>query len=100
MNNAPIYDGGSAFPVEGHWDARHGVHITYPHPGISIRDYFAAHSDLIPEDISGELRAAIMSRPMPDYNVSALNFAMWHLEAEAIYRYMQADAMIKARSKP
>lgn len=47
MNQKPINDGGPAFPVEAsiHMNPTTGAATTTnAHPGMSMRDYFAAHA--------------------------------------------------------
>lgn len=76
MSTKPINDGGPAFPSE---HARNGDFYC-PHPGMSLRDWFAAQA------LMGIL-AAHAQRPHAD------------LEMVASGAYKAADLMLAAREK-
>lgn len=70
-------------------------------PGVTARDYFAAKANPrdvyeggdIPESVS----RAIMGTPAPDCMTKQLENTLWWCEAVAKWKYMQADAMLRAR---
>lgn len=72
-------DGGPAFPTDVYWDEKR-LDIT---PGMSLRDYFAAHAVLTPSDIE------YANRHYPNGVASIL----------AGIRYQYADAMLAERQK-
>lgn len=76
-------DGGPAFPVDEVFDERRGDIIQYMSPGMSLRDYFAAHAPAMTEqwylDSGGATRH-------------------W-IEAQSAFSYEYADAMLAARQK-
>lgn len=86
-----IKDGGPAFPHtgEGTVSRRAGMNISGPvhYPGMTMRDYFAAHCP-----------------PMPDQwfkdSAKKRNDPLWHFgEASAAWAYFYADAMMAAREE-
>lgn len=72
MNNQN--DGGPAFPQPTH----HGDGIQYL--GISMRDYFAAHAPVVPEDFDGQMGETQIERMIR-------------------WRWFYADAMLAERMK-
>lgn len=76
-----VATGGPAFPVSEEDDPVNGSH-----PGMSLRDYFAAK--IMP--------AVFMSRKEPPAN---LNEATAQCDAFAIACYMLADAMLRRRGE-
>ena len=85
-------DGGSAFPS-------HGSMEEVVCSGMSLRDYFATTLKL--DDIQVYLAEGIMGSQCPVRNdeTQAREIINWWTEAEAKYRYLQADAMLKERYK-
>lgn len=100
-----VIDGGSAFPFSVRRDERYmdeGGYgrvrtVTVQKGGMSLRDYFAANLKL--DEIQAYLAEGIMGSQCPVRNdeTEALEIINWWAEAEAKYRYLQADAMLKAR---
>jgi hypothetical protein len=89
-----IDDGGPAFPCEG--GPGGGLHS---HPGMSLRDWFAAHVSLIDSDgdcIDVFSMSSLIGRPAPS---DAVELILWYAEAEAAIRYVKADAMLARRNK-
>jgi hypothetical protein len=94
-----IDDGGPAFPVRN-------AHEYQAH-GMSLRDYFAANEPLDPNESIGLALAEILAgRPHPaprdakgalTYGADALEVALFWADAEAAYRYLRADATLRAR---
>jgi len=84
-----IETGGPAFPVstaeasEGHQDG----HNTWQFPGMTLRDYFAAHAPIGVADANEAFYRA--------HGRNALTSEM--LDTLARLRSMYADAMLKAR---
>lgn len=90
-----INDGGPAFPVPG---LQHDEAFN----GMTLRDYFAAHEPIHPtESIGVMLAEELIGRKIPnpdtDSDWSALAVVQFWADAEAAYRYMRADAMLRAR---
>lgn len=92
-----IKDGGPAFPTPN--DGFDGM--TY---GMSLRDWFAG-MEKAPDDLSVGYAEALVGRSHPhkETSLGAINpdatiatIEFW-AEAEARYRYIHADAMLKAR---
>ncbi len=98
-------DGGPAFPVStasdssgvlGHQDG----HYTWQYPGMSLRDYFATHIPLhadegVPATFAENFAIEVTGttgrggrRPLSNEEVALM---------EAKWRYVVADAMLKAR---
>lgn len=106
--SAPI-NGGPAFPVStsvndatGEYGHQTG-NATWQCPGMTLRDYFAAHADCSTDEMSIPYAESLIGRPMPVQSVPARptywrEVAEWWAEAEAIGCYLKADAMLKARS--
>lgn len=101
---APIGDGGTAFPNE-YSEAANGDVIVWAERGMSLRDYFAIHEP-IPFNYEGSglslnaMQKLLPENPMPSLAAGiTLEFIQWEAEAVARYRYMRADAMLKARQE-
>lgn len=77
-------DGGAAFPTTL-WEERAGVQYGTPHPGMSLRDWFA-----------GQALAGILAFPHEDHPVTGggMSAVAAHY-ADIAYAY--ADAMIAAQ---
>lgn len=69
--------------------------------GLSMRDYFAIHEPIDPnESIGQKLAEALTRRTVPikaDRTFDPVEVALFWAEAEAAYRYLRADAMLRAR---
>ena len=89
--------GGPAFPAE------HGRCQNNREDGMSLRDYFAIHEPLDPnESIGTALAEQLVGSPLPrneDGTYDALKVSKYWARAEAEYRYMRADAMLEARKQ-
>jgi hypothetical protein len=83
-----INDGGPAFPV------LYGQ--TNGQDGMSLRDWFAATIDGLSEECAPDVGEALVGRPMPD---GWIEIMAWWAEADAVYRYMRADALLAERAK-
>lgn len=91
-----INDGGPAFPVTND----QLVAMDFPWTqGMTLRDYFATHANI--KDNAGEwslsATQALVGRPCPDFDKDPLGFLLWVADFQARWRYMQADAMLRAR---
>lgn len=74
-----IQDGGPAFPLR-------------------LRDYFAAKLPISDELLDSALASGLMNGATPpNFRDGAIEWASWWAEAEARYRYLKADAMLKVR---
>lgn len=93
-------DGGPAFPA--HTSRQDG--LIY---GMTLRDYFATHDQLDPNESIGLAlaeRLAGRSHPGPKDERGQIkaggdpvDVAIFWADAEAAYRYLRADAMLRAR---
>lgn len=91
----PDASGGPAFPRIGegfgnpHYDA----------PGMSLRDYFAAHA---PEQLGDNAEPRWVTERTgiaePKSPVNSPEWGRFWAEAEVILRYQYADAMLRART--
>ncbi len=83
-----INDGGPAFPR----DERH-----IGHNGMPLRDYFAAKVAVNDTDITVSYGEAVVGRKMPDYARDPMANAVFWADVRARLRYIEADAMLRAR---
>lgn len=83
--SATINDGGPAFPIPN--DPRPGAYEA--HPGMSLRDYFAATAPITMAEVVQYYRR------YPHINVDVERGAFLSLMADLRYQY--ADAMLAAR---
>jgi hypothetical protein len=65
--------------------------------GLSLRDWFAGQAEPLDVDVNRDYATAICGRPQPEDHSDLLAIAAWWAEADAKYRYLQADAMLAAR---
>lgn len=82
--------GGAAFPIIG------AENTNYVHDGMTLRDYFAAHADGFSDQSTQEFAAEVTGLTMPNRR-NGYDVALFWSKADAIYKYMQADAMLAAR---
>ena len=82
-------DGGPAFPRD---QQEWGV------PGMSLRDWFAGNVPPLPESTSDNYAVALVGESAPPA-FDRLAHALYLAKVDAVYRYMQADAMIAARGQ-
>ena len=66
--------------------------------GMSLRDYFAAHAAIDHDEVGVRYAAAIVGRDMPDFAADPLGNSAFWAEYRARMRYIEADAMLAARS--
>ena len=69
---------------------------------MTLRDYFAIHEPMSPVDTIGRVLAEQLTgkklpHPSEDADYTPLKAVMFWADAEALYRYMRADAMLRAR---
>lgn len=88
-----INTGGAAFPFEGGKN-----NYIEPSMGMTLRDYFAAHADGFSDQVTAELAAQTTGLEVPESH-DRYEFALFWTKADAIYKYMQADAMLAARGE-
>ncbi|MEY2875855.1 MAG: hypothetical protein RLZZ373_3226 [Pseudomonadota bacterium] len=85
-------DGGPAFPNECA-DTAHG------RAGMSLRDYFATHCDIGDmEQLSLSAGVTLLGPEHPPAT-EMMGKLRWWADYRAALRYMEADAMLKAREK-
>ena len=66
--------------------------------GLSIRDYFAAASKFREDhEVDPDLGGQLIGRKCPPYKADARAYFAWWAEVNATLRYIDADAMLKAR---
>lgn len=93
-----INTGGPAFPV-----CFDHVESLSEHPGMSLRDRFAAHETLSdhdhPDVLMPDKIAIALAGPRPegDWFTNSLEWLKWEALYRARLRYIRADAMLKAR---
>ncbi|QZP24166.1 hypothetical protein [Pseudomonas mosselii] len=95
--------GGPAFPVSyDHqtFEPRHFDEAKRLMSGMTLRDYFAAHTAEVSDEIGIQYAEKIVGRKMPDFAAMPLDNAAFWAEYRAIMRYIEADAMLAARVKP
>lgn len=91
-----INNGGPAFPITVLGETIKGQE------GMSLRDYFAA---IIPDehhkgDYTQHVKEEVIGRALPDWRVEGWQAGLeFEAEFRAAWRYMRADAMLKARDK-
>lgn len=108
---AGIKDGGPAFPVEVDCNQPYGRqtgNTVWQSYGMTLRDYFATHEQLDPNESIGlglAERLAGRAHPGPrdeggklKAGADPVDVAVFWADAEAAYRYLRADAMLRARN--
>lgn len=91
-------DGGPAFPAPDAAKARFGDSNSDAFLGMTLRDYFAAHAAIDHDEVGVRYAAAIVGRDMPDFAADPLGNSAFWAEYRARMRYIEADAMLAARS--
>lgn len=87
------HNGGPAFPVPG-------LQNDEDFNGMTLRDYFAVHADIGDVDqLSQQIGASLTGRPCPDWAIEPHGCLSWWAEYRAIVRYIEADAILKERTK-
>lgn len=70
---------------------------------FDLRDYLAATLE-VPLEKDGclpqDLAVHLMDEPPPDWDSNRLDAYKWWAEAEAKFRYLRADAMLRVREVP
>lgn len=95
-NEAYRKTGGPAFPSEQHETNDNNWNQTFE-PGMTLRDYFAAHVQVSLKGVT-VAEAADMGVPMPSSSSSEKWF-LWKAFMRARLRYIEADAMLRAREQ-
>ena len=93
-------NGGPAFPVLPPLGPDDTAAVGYPYvsEGMSLRDYLAAKADVGDFDhLSKAVGVALLGRSCPSVDAGARGCLEWWAEYRAALRYMEADAMLKAR---
>lgn len=99
-----INDGGPAFP--GRVSANRDTGELHPHQfgnddfcvtGMTLRDFFAAEVAVQDADITVPYGEAVVGREMPDYARDPVANAVFWADVRARLRYIEADAMLRAR---
>jgi hypothetical protein len=85
-------DGGPAFPVPN--DAN-----VNGQEGMTLRDYFAAKADGIDAECSALYAEALTGRAKPEGG-DLIEWSIFWADADARAKYIQADAMLRARLAP
>ena len=84
-------NGGPAFPL-----ARESS-FSKNYEGMTLRDYFAAHTAITLDDYGVPYASSIVGRAMPDFAADPLGNQLFWAEFRARMRYAEADAMLAAR---
>lgn len=79
-----------AFPVDSAAD--------HQYCGMSLRDYFAVHAQIDSEEVGVRYAEAIVGRDMPDFAADPIANSTFWADYRARMRYIEADAMLAARS--
>lgn len=103
--SAAINTGGPAFPIADPFAVHQPGHVDVAKrlmEGMSLRDYFAAHEPIDPmESIGLQLAERLAGRVFPKGTegkaADPVEVALFYADAEAAYRYLRADAMLRAR---
>ena len=66
--------------------------------GMSLRDYFATHVAIDHGEVGVRYAVAVVGRDMPDFAANPLGNSAFWAEYRARMRYIEADAMLAARS--
>jgi hypothetical protein len=94
--------GGQAFPEGGVLDGDRNqvnpIGAYFDAGGMTVRDYMAAHVD-ISEPISVTTAMMVTRRNLPDTPHYSKETMLFWADARAALRYMEADAMIRARKR-
>jgi len=85
--------GGSAFPFK-YQGPTTAPEIYY---GMTLRDYFAAKAPKEIFDVSLAHAKQLVGRECPIYIEDPKGFAEFWADCRAVLRYIEADAMLKAR---
>ncbi|WP_300727325.1 hypothetical protein [Pseudomonas sp.] len=95
-------DGGPAFPVADYdhmvFEPKTVAETKRDLSGMSLRDYFAAHASIDHDEVGVCYAVAIVGRDMPDFAADPLGNSAFWAEYRARMRYIEADAMLVARS--
>lgn len=89
-------NGGPAFPAQPTQHIAPGVTIE-SNNGMTLRDYFAAHTTVELEGYGVGYAEEVVGRKMPDFATDPLANAKFWAEFRARMRFIEADAMIRAR---
>lgn len=87
-------DGGPAFPQD--LQGRRGDDPQLQ--GMTLRDAFAI-SIKAPSDYAPKFAEKVIGKPMPEWHIDPIGTIAFWAEFNATVRYMEADAMIKARKQ-
>lgn len=104
-----INDGGPAFPSSYEFDSVSHItpgeigasqRISVSTPGMTLRDYFAAKEVIAEDEMTSSLAKALMGSEVPVSDGSrekVIALYTWWAQAESRYKFLRADAMLKAR---
>lgn len=99
--SAPLSDGGPAFP-QPFWDNGNGSGVVTAEEvqagGMTLRDYFASTATPREGDINDHLATALLDRTCPEPGDDPEGYLQFWADARAKLRYIEADAMLKART--
>lgn len=88
-----INTGGAAFPSM--YDQTFEQNFGHE-AGMTMRDYFASHADGFSYGVTAEFASQATGLEVPESH-DGYEVALFWSKADAIYKYMQADAMLAAR---
>jgi hypothetical protein len=91
--------GGPAFPVTEVFDDRRGEVTQYGSTGMTLRDYLAVNCDIgNVDELTVSVGGRLLGRSLPDIVSDAQGALRWWADYRAALRYIEADAMLKARA--
>ena len=88
-------DGGPAFPNPGLADPN--CYFQSDVSGMTLRDWFASHSVELDRDASKATIATLTGESLSEIAKGSLDHWRLWAKADAVWRYIQADAMLAAR---
>mgnify|MGYP003440399726 CR=1 FL=1 len=94
-----IKDGGHAFPKTASFHPDGPANFdSEDQSGMTLRDYFAVHSDIgDTTKLTISIGESLLGRECPSWDSDIHGFLAWKAEVRATLRYIEADAMLKAR---
>lgn len=96
-----IKTGGPAFPCEAEVEAPYDGHNSGKSierlRGMTLRDYLAASHKPMEEDMSTDCGKVLLGRECPKWGDDPVGNAIWWADYRSALRYMEADAMLRAR---
>jgi hypothetical protein len=94
-----VLNGGPAFPQVDLKD-HYGMLVPDRQAGMTLRDYFAVNANIGDVDeLTQQQGNAILGRRCPSYTDDLIGCMAWWADYRAVLRYIEADAMLRAREQ-